>query len=155
VTELRGERGGRGAAGDTVVGKSDRCGLLDGILHGKRRSAGYHRAALESVRLFVYGSLKRGGAHHEELRGSTFLAEARTIPGFELVTLELEQISYRALVPAPGKPSSVPGEVFEVPAELLPALDEFEGEGQEYERRPVPLAEIALTGVLAYFKKSR
>lgn len=126
---------------------------------------------MASVRLFVYGSLKRGGAHHEELRGARFLGEARTAPGFTLVRLG----AYLALVPTADTKSdaatSVPGEVFEVPADLLAALDAFEG--REYERGEVPLAsEVSglagartepknrsekppVTSALAYFKKSR
>jgi gamma-glutamylcyclotransferase (GGCT)/AIG2-like uncharacterized protein YtfP len=108
-----------------------------------------------SVRLFVYGSLKREGQHHEELRGARFLAEVLTAPGFRLVTLELGPASYSALVRAPSSPSAVPGELFEVPEEELPALDAFEG--PEYERGEVALsAEAAARGAsaLAYFIKS-
>lgn len=112
-------------------------------------------APLASLRLFVYGSLRRGGQHHEELRGSRFLGEARTTPGFALTTLG----PYWALVPAPGQASSVPGELFDVTEDLLLALDEFEGDG--YERGEVPLAASENhprgqpSSALAYFKKSR
>ncbi len=39
------------------------------------------------VRLFVYGSLKRGRAHHDRLEAARarFVCEARTAPGYELV----------------------------------------------------------------------
>jgi len=113
---------------------------------------------LPSVHLFVYGSLKRGGQHHEELRGARFLGNARTVPGFDLVRLDLTFGSYLALVPAPGEPCSVPGELFEVPVELLPALDDFEGDA--YERRDVALsAPVApehgggASRAVAYFSK--
>jgi gamma-glutamylcyclotransferase (GGCT)/AIG2-like uncharacterized protein YtfP len=109
---------------------------------------------LASVHLFVYGSLKRGGRHHEELRDARFLGEARTASGFDLVPVELSGGSYLALVTAPGKPSSVPGELFEVPVELLPALDDFEGDA--YERKDVALSaphdSAAAPRVVAYFR---
>lgn len=110
-------------------------------------------APLATVRLFVYGSLKRSGRHHEELRGARFLAEVRTTPGFELVTLTLGADDYQALVAAPGAATSVSGELFEVPAAHLPRLDDFEGEA--YERREVPLSSDVESAALAYFRKSR
>jgi len=108
--------------------------------------------ASASVRLFVYGSLKRGGRHHEELAGATFLGEAETVPGYRLEALG----EYWALVPVvrPAPGDVVQGEVFEVPLAKLPALDAFEGDA--YIRAP-----LALRGgspaqeSLAYFKKAR
>jgi gamma-glutamylcyclotransferase (GGCT)/AIG2-like uncharacterized protein YtfP len=115
------------------------------------------------VQLFVYGSLKRGGLHHEELRGAPFLGEARTVPGFRLEPWG----QYQALVPAPGTDSSVAGELFDIPSELLPELDEFEGDAYERkyveirlepEIRPEPKAESERSerreAALAYFRKS-
>ena len=80
---------------------------------------------MPSVRLFVYGSLKRGALHHGELGGARFLGEAETAPGYSLTALG----PYWALIATPDSGSVVPGELFEVPDVRLPALDEFEGEG--------------------------
>lgn len=113
---------------------------------------------MNSVRLFVYGSLKRGGLHHVELADSRFVAETGTAPGYAVV----QQGAYLALVEAPGSASTVRGELFEVPVAKLPALDEFEGEG--YRRGEVLLqCESGENGerdgewgsALAYFRKSR
>jgi gamma-glutamylcyclotransferase (GGCT)/AIG2-like uncharacterized protein YtfP len=103
------------------------------------------------LRLFVYGSLKRGGLHHAELKGAPFLGEAETAPGFGLETLG----SYLALIPAPGTDQRVRGELFDVPSDLLPHLDEFEGDA--YERRELEIfGRSGRVGVaLAYFRKSR
>lgn len=89
---------------------------------------------MASDRLFVYGSLKRGARHHEELAGARFLGEARTLPGYALELVG----EYWALVERPGQESSVPGELYEMTDELLARLDEFEGDG--YVRGIVPLA---------------
>ena len=98
---------------------------------------------MPSVRLFVYGSLKRAGRHHEQLVGARFLGLAETAPGYRL-----EQLGeYLALAPtaphetaptaphAPGERSepngtdhTVTGELFEVDESHLPALDAFEGD---------------------------
>jgi len=40
------------------------------------------------VRLFVYGSLRRGHAHHAEMRGARFVAVARTLPEHALAELD-------------------------------------------------------------------
>jgi gamma-glutamylcyclotransferase (GGCT)/AIG2-like uncharacterized protein YtfP len=114
-------------------------------------AGGYHlrSVTVTCVRLFVYGSLKRGGLHHDELRGAPFLGEAQTVPGYALT----EHGPYWAMV-ADGA-GVVRGELFDVPAELLPALDEFEGPA--YRRAEVALSSAHSRGfrqALAYFRKS-
>jgi len=120
-----------------------------------------------TVRLFVYGSLKRGGRHHDELQaaGATFLGEAETVPGYRLEALNATETEYLALVSTPttaAAPQVVSGELFEVPESQLPALDAFEGEA--YSRGVVELRDprtraLAIAGAsaesLAYFKKAR
>jgi gamma-glutamylcyclotransferase (GGCT)/AIG2-like uncharacterized protein YtfP len=96
-----------------------------------------------SVHLFVYGSLKRGGRHHDELEGATFLGPAETAPGYRLEPLG----EYLALVEAePAEAAEqgsgcVPGELFEVPLAKLPALDAFEGDAYVRAEVPVRLAQ--------------
>jgi gamma-glutamylaminecyclotransferase len=87
---------------------------------------------LPPTELFVYGSLKRGFRHHSELEGAQFLTEARTIPGYTLVSLG----PYPALIVS-GR-DHVVGELYRVTAEHLLRLDVFEG--SEYERGEVELA---------------
>ena len=82
------------------------------------------------VRLFVYGSLKRDGRHHQELAGARFLGLAETAAGYRLEALG--DCDYLALVPATGPggagSTTVTGELFEVDEARLPALDAFEGD---------------------------
>jgi gamma-glutamylcyclotransferase (GGCT)/AIG2-like uncharacterized protein YtfP len=101
------------------------------LVAGRVRSAlGFRRMA--SVRLFVYGSLKRAGRHHDQLRGAVFLGEAETVAGYAL-----EQAGeYLELVSVAGA-GSVTGELFEVSESLLLALDDFEGDA--YHRGQVRL----------------
>jgi gamma-glutamylcyclotransferase (GGCT)/AIG2-like uncharacterized protein YtfP len=104
-----------------------------------------------SVQLFVYGSLKRGGLHHEELEGAPFLGEARTAPGYRLT----EQGAYFALLQEGGA-GAVRGELFTVPLARLTALDAFEG--QAYRRGAVRLSAAHSRGfreALAYFGNAR
>jgi gamma-glutamylaminecyclotransferase len=102
------------------------------------------------ARLFVYGSLKRGGRHHAELGGAPFLGEARTLVGYALEPLD----EYLALVTVPGA-GEVSGELFEVDEELLVELDRFEGPA--YAR--TPLTVVGQNGenvtALAYLRRTR
>jgi broad specificity phosphatase PhoE/gamma-glutamylcyclotransferase (GGCT)/AIG2-like uncharacterized protein YtfP len=73
-------------------------------------------------RLFVYGTLKRGGVRHVALAGQLLLGAARTTPRYELLDLG----AYPGLVrAAAGRP--VEGELYEVGLETLPGLDAAEG----------------------------
>jgi gamma-glutamylcyclotransferase (GGCT)/AIG2-like uncharacterized protein YtfP len=135
---------------------------------------------MASVRLFVYGSLKRGGRHHKELNSkrAVFLGEVEARPGYRLERLPGPD-GYLALVdgrrererdrdpdpdqgPTPeteARTATVKGELFELDELELPALDHFEGE--DYVRGEVHLVrgpgqkleESALA--LAYFKQAR
>jgi len=70
--------------------------------------------------LFVYGSLKRGQANHQQLRAAEYLTSARTAAHFALRVVD----GYPALVPGPRV---ILGELYRIAAAALPALDEFEG----------------------------
>jgi gamma-glutamylaminecyclotransferase len=87
-------------------------------------------------RLFVYGTLKRGGSNHARLAGQKFIAEAHTMPGYTLYSLG----DYPGMIFQPADRHGVSGEIWEVDAETLAELDEFEGvpEGL-YHRDTVPL----------------
>ena len=71
--------------------------------------------------VFVYGTLRRGGAGGMSVRfpGATFIADARVSGGL------YDLGAYPGLILG-GSGSSVVGEVYEVDDELLNELDEFE-----------------------------
>ncbi len=99
------------------------------------------------MRVFVYGSLKRGARHHAEMATARFVRVARTAPRYALV----EAGEYPGLV-ADGD-TRVRGEVFEVDAELLVALDAFEEVPELYVRGEVELDDGERA--LAYFLTPR
>ncbi len=105
-----------------------------------------------TVLLFVYGSLKRGGRHHQELAGAEFVGPAETEPGFRLEALQVEGTEYLALVRAStsASPVTVAGELFLVEESRLPALDAFEGDA--YYRAEVKIGKGVFA--LAYFKNA-
>lgn len=88
------------------------------------------------TKVFVYGTLKRGGSNHRVLAGQRLLGPARTLPGYTLYALG----DYPGMVPAPDDTQGVSGEVWAVAAPTLRQLDELEGVDEGlYVRAPVPL----------------
>jgi len=104
------------------------------------------------VRLFVYGSLKRLGQHHAELRDARFLGEARTQPGYVLEPAGDSE--YLALVETPGA-GSVLGELFEVDESRLADLDDFEGEAYARSSLTVTGQNGEKVAALAYVRRTR
>jgi gamma-glutamylcyclotransferase (GGCT)/AIG2-like uncharacterized protein YtfP len=91
---------------------------------------------MSSHYLFVYGTLRRdsGTEWSRRLAANPEFIGSGHVPG----TL-FEIGSYRGMVPAQSENDSVVGEVFQVvdPAAFWPILDEYEGD--EFERREVPV----------------
>jgi gamma-glutamylcyclotransferase (GGCT)/AIG2-like uncharacterized protein YtfP len=88
------------------------------------------------TRLFVYGTLKRGGENHVHLTGQRFVGNAATPPGFTLYGLN----GFPGMVRAADAPAGVTGELWEVDADCLRTLDILEGTAEKlYERVPIAL----------------
>ena len=87
--------------------------------------------ALQTV--FVYGTLRKGGSNHFRMAGAEFVT-AGTIRG------RMYRIDWYPGLVLDDSGDEVQGEVYAVDAELLAALDVFEGlsageiEGSEYRR---------------------
>ena len=88
------------------------------------------------MRIFVYGTLKRGHSNHDCLRGQQFIAGAVTQPRYRLHDLG----GYPGMVLDERDGISIHGEVWEIDAACLERLDELEDTaGGEYAREAVPL----------------
>jgi gamma-glutamylcyclotransferase (GGCT)/AIG2-like uncharacterized protein YtfP len=89
-----------------------------------------------STLLFVYGTLKRGGANHRQLAGQNFVGPAQTAPGFRLYDLG----DYPGMIAESDDRTGVAGELWSVDPACLARLDIFEGvpEGL-YRRETIPL----------------
>lgn len=86
--------------------------------------------------LFVYGSLKRGMANHQQLNGAMFNGVA------QLQGLALFDLGPFPMAIASGDPAhSLHGEIYGVDPNRLVALDRFEGAPRLYERLSWPLAD--------------
>ncbi len=84
-------------------------------------------------RLFVYGTLLSGESSHELLQSARALGAAKTAPAFDLVDLG----PYPALVP--GGTTSVVGELYEVTAAALSAIDVYEEHPVFFKRTTIAL----------------
>jgi molybdenum cofactor cytidylyltransferase len=95
------------------------------------------RAAAEdgTFRLFVYGSLMRGGLRHVLLRNQRFLREAVTRPKYLLYNLG----AYPGLVVAEKDGRAIHGELYEVERRLIPQLDMIEGAPDHYWLQPLEI----------------
>lgn len=97
--------------------------------------------------IFVYGTLKRGGANHGFLAWQQFVAEARTAPGYTLYELD----GFPGMVADPADQAGVAGEIWDVDHACLVRLDQLEGVGEGlYARANVPLAPPHAEQVQAY-----
>ena len=86
------------------------------------------------LKVFVYGTLKRGGSNHDVMvrAGGKFLCEAKTA---ELRKLIVPHLPFLCNGHAPDG-YQVEGEIYEIPdARGLDLIDTLEGNGSFYQRR--------------------
>jgi gamma-glutamylcyclotransferase (GGCT)/AIG2-like uncharacterized protein YtfP len=100
----------------------------------------------DSFRLFVYGTLMRGGCRHHVLTGQRWLGLARTEPRYLLYHFG----EHPGIVRADGAGHTVHGELYEVARSLIPHLDAVEGAPSWFRLEEIALAEPSSTA-LAYF----
>ncbi|MEB3235763.1 MAG: gamma-glutamylcyclotransferase family protein [Cyanobacteriota bacterium] len=86
-------------------------------------------------RLFVYGSLKRGMANHQQLATAVALGAAQ-LQGLALYDLG----PFPMAIASGDRGHTLHGELYGIPALLLPGLDRFEGVPRLYRRVRWPLA---------------
>lgn len=87
-----------------------------------------------TFRLFVYGTLMRGGSRHAALGDARLVGPARTAPRYALYDLG----SYPGLVPGDGV---VHGELYDVDESRVSYLDAVEGTPDLFRREEVELEE--------------
>jgi len=80
--------------------------------------------------VFVYGSLKRGMAHHQLIEEAVWIGEG------SIAALALYDLGPFPMAVADSSASlPIQGELYQVSAELLQQLDRFEGSPRLYERQ--------------------
>ena len=90
---------------------------------------------MQRVRLFVYGTLKRGFAREDLMAGAVFEGSATTQRGYALHDLG----PYPALVIAAE--GTVSGEIYRVSLQHLERLDHYEGCPDLYRRQAIELSD--------------
>jgi gamma-glutamylcyclotransferase (GGCT)/AIG2-like uncharacterized protein YtfP len=83
------------------------------------------------MKLFVYGTLKRGFYNHRLLKDSQFLGYATTKEKFPLTKA---LFGLPVMLPFQGYGHLIRGEVYEVNTQLLKAIDEVEGHPSTHKR---------------------
>ena len=84
------------------------------------------------MKIFVYGTLKKGGVLHSNLDGCTYHGIDR-VPNFTMFKVGW----FPAIKPTEDARECVYGEVYEINKSTLSKLDEIEGKGVLYERSTV------------------
>ena len=82
------------------------------------------------AKVFVYGTLRAGGALHAHMKGADLVCSAGGVRGFAMFDLGF----YPAVEPMQTPHAVVVGEVYEVDAALLAHLDRVEGVPSLYRR---------------------
>lgn len=95
--------------------------------------------------LFVYGTLKRGLQNQHFMAGQRFVREAQTLPRYRLY-----HFGWHPGMVEVEDGVAVQGEIYEMDAEALTKLDEYEGHPEQFLRRPVLLQHF-FEQVDAYF----
>jgi gamma-glutamylcyclotransferase (GGCT)/AIG2-like uncharacterized protein YtfP len=90
---------------------------------------------MDRFKLFVYGTLMRGGVRHRVLADQRFLGEAQTRPCYVLLHLG----DYPGLIHCAEKGRAIHGELYEVVDSLRKQLDALEGAPHLFRLEPVLL----------------
>ncbi len=80
------------------------------------------------IKVFVYGSLKKGYSNHQLLVNSKFISNAETLPNYSLISLG----SFPGVIIGGG--TMIQGEMYEVTQEEFSRLDRLEGHPSFYKR---------------------
>lgn len=100
------------------------------------------------AKLFVYGTLKSGLSNNHRMAGQRLIGPAVTMPIYRLHGLGW----HPGMVLDTENGLAIEGEIWEVDAPTLAALDEFEGIPTFFDREPVAIKDH-FEDVEAYFYK--
>ena len=89
--------------------------------------------------MFVYGTLKEGYKNHLYMEGSVFLGKGISVGNWKMIGTGLP-FPYLLGPSSPGESGhKVVGEVYEVPASEVPAIDRLEGVPYYYKKVPISI----------------
>lgn len=87
------------------------------------------------MKLFIYGTLKKGGALSANMKGQSFLGNVKTLPEYKLYKIGW----FPGLVEDAEHGTSIEGELYEVDDNTVAVLDRVEGVPSLYRREPVKI----------------
>lgn len=95
------------------------------------------------IRVFVYGTLKRGQPNHHLIENvengkALFIGEGKTVVKYPLIIASRCNIPF--LLPVEGTGEIIHGEMFDVDEPMLKRLDALEGHPAWYKREEIPIA---------------
>jgi gamma-glutamylcyclotransferase (GGCT)/AIG2-like uncharacterized protein YtfP len=90
------------------------------------------------MKLFIYGTIKRGQCRADVMTGQKFLGSAKLVPMYKMFNLG----QFPALVKMPGLDNGpmIEGELWEVDEDCIRRLDMIEGTPSFYRRQEVQVA---------------
>lgn len=88
--------------------------------------------------LFFYGTLKSGGTANHHLAGAKLVGRAATAPKYRLFDMGW----HPAMVRDNTNGLAVDGEVWDVPAAMIPALDQYESVPEGFVRQWIEVSGI-------------
>lgn len=102
------------------------------------------------VKVFVYGSLKKGFHNSELIEDGTFIGEFKTKDYFKMLDLG----SYPAVY-FDEKGFRVTGELYEIDDDILRQLDYLEGYPNFYDRQEIELLNTDEKAIIYYFDSDK
>ena len=85
---------------------------------------------MKKIRLFAYGTLRKGSKGHRFLQSAILVAENQKLHGFRMY----DNGFYPFVIPVEDTKEFICGEIYEIPEEILPQLDHYEGVPSLYKR---------------------
>ena len=117
---------------------------------GSKTEKSFAQSKSKTIRVFVYGTLKRGCDNHRLLLNSKFVSNAKTLHPYPMIC---KYPSFPYLIDAEGEGLCVHGEVYDVSYRTMLRLDELEGYPEHYTKREIEvvLEDKTITMATVYF----
>ncbi len=85
---------------------------------------------MKTIRIFTYGTLRKGSKAHRFLQSAKLITENQKLNGFRMY----DNGFYPFVIPVENQAEFIVGEIYQIPEEVLPQLDHYEGVPSLYKR---------------------
>lgn len=97
----------------------------------------YSSKSEELTKVFVYGTLKKGGYNHHYLANAKYLGKAQTMSAYSMIGKDMAFPYLLRVTPTASGGHFIQGEVYEVNNTTLASLDRLEGVPSHYKKQLV------------------